>query len=350
MIVRVRLRVDEHVFDCRGDEEFGVSRKTGSVQLSTSSSAQRGGHAEFLAHRTPYRLRRIAAVERLVHSRAEHRHTVVSGHRPRVGRPEPKFHPLPEVAQSHPCSLSVQWMVAGRMLIGWNICWPKHLVVGKDRDVTTPSTQFASPASEPARWYCMDTLTGDKVNLVPLQYEQASGYLNAANVDGGAAEVFRWLSTPAPATLEQAQQHIAVALTARARGERLAYAQLDAGTGHVIGTSSYYEINPDTRAIGIGYTWLGTRWWRTGHNTESKLLMLSHAFDTLGAARVVWHTDIFNLRSQSAIERLGATREGIIRKHRIRADQSWRDTVQYSMTDEDWPTVRGRLTARLLET
>ena len=113
------------------------------------------------------------------------------------------------------------------------------------------------------------------------------------------------------------------------------------------GTSSYYDIVPAVRTIAIGHTWLGRRWWRTGHNTESKLLMLTHAFDTLGAARVVWHTDIHNARSQAAIARLGATREGELRKHRIRRDGSWRTTVQYSMTDDDWPAARERLADRL---
>jgi RimJ/RimL family protein N-acetyltransferase len=75
--------------------------------------------------------------------------------------------------------------------------------------------------------------------------------------------------------------------------------------------------------------------------------MMGHAFDTLGAARVVWHTDIYNERSQAAIERLGATREGVLRKHRIRKDGSWRDSVQYAMTDDDWPAAQARLAARL---
>ena len=75
--------------------------------------------------------------------------------------------------------------------------------------------------------------------------------------------------------------------------------------------------------------------------------MLSHAFDTLGAVRVVWHTDAYNTRSQAAIERLGAVREGVLRKHRMRFDGSWRDTVQYAMTDEDWPAARTALAARL---
>jgi RimJ/RimL family protein N-acetyltransferase len=154
---------------------------------------------------------------------------------------------------------------------------------------------------------------------------------------------------PPPENEDAAREQILAALAARARGERFAYAQIDAVTGEFAGTTSFYEVNPAMRAIGIGYTWLGRRWWRTGHNTESKLLMMSHAFDTLGAARVVWHTDIHNARSQAAIERLGATKEGIIRKHRIRRDGSWRDSVQYAMTDDDWPKARERLTSRLAD-
>jgi RimJ/RimL family protein N-acetyltransferase len=136
-------------------------------------------------------------------------------------------------------------------------------------------------------------------------------------------------------------------LAKRASGFRFPYAQIDARTGEFAGTTSYYDVNPALRTVSIGHTWLGKRWWRTGHNTESKLLLLTHAFDNLGAARVVWHTDIYNTRSQAAIERLGATKEGVLRKHRIRRDGSWRDTVQYCMTDDDWPEVCERLTKRL---
>ena len=136
-------------------------------------------------------------------------------------------------------------------------------------------------------------------------------------------------------------------MAARARGARLPYAQIDAATGEFAGTTPFYEVNPALRALGIGHTWLGERWWRTGHNTESKLLMMTLAFETLGAVRVVWHTDIFNTRSQAAIERLGAVREGVLRKHRLRYDGSWRDTVQYAMTDDGWPAAKAALTARL---
>jgi RimJ/RimL family protein N-acetyltransferase len=193
----------------------------------------------------------------------------------------------------------------------------------------------------------MPTLSGSLIRLEPLAVEHAAGYLAAAGTGPDAEEVFRWMSVAPPKSLDDARAQIGAALAARARGERFAYAQFDARTGEFAGTSSYYDVVPALRTIAIGHTWLGRRWWRTGHNTESKLLMLTHAFDTLGAARVVWHTDIYNERSQAAIERLGATREGELRKHRIRRDGSWRTTVQFSMTDDDWPAVRDRLTQRL---
>jgi RimJ/RimL family protein N-acetyltransferase len=201
--------------------------------------------------------------------------------------------------------------------------------------------------TSPDEWYTQPILTGRLIRLEPLTIEHAAGYLASAGSGPDADDVFRWMYGAAPRTLDDARAQIAAALAARARGERLPYAQIDAGTGDFAGTSSYYEVSPAVRAIAIGHTWLGRRWWRAGHNTESKLLMLTHAFDVLGAARVVWHTDIHNERSQRAIERLGATREGELRKHRIRRDGSWRTTVQYSMTDDDWPAARGFLTSRM---
>jgi RimJ/RimL family protein N-acetyltransferase len=166
----------------------------------------------------------------------------------------------------------------------------------------------------------MPVLSGHLIRLEPLTVEHAAGYLAAAGTKAEAAEVFRWLSPPGgalaqPVTAGDARRHITDALAARARGLRLPYAQLDAATGEFAGTTSYYQVNPVLRTLGIGHTWLGQRWWRTGHNTESKLLMMAFAFETLGAVRVVWHTDSQNTRSQAAIERLGATREGLLRKH-----------------------------------
>jgi RimJ/RimL family protein N-acetyltransferase len=92
---------------------------------------------------------------------------------------------------------------------------------------------------------------------------------------------------------------------------------------------------------------LAKAWWRTGVTTEATLLLLRHAFQTLGAVRVEWHTDLRNERSQRAIERVGAAREGVLRRHRQRSDGSWRDTVLYSMTDAEWPDAQQRLTKML---
>jgi RimJ/RimL family protein N-acetyltransferase len=201
-------------------------------------------------------------------------------------------------------------------------------------------------------WFAMPLLTGRLVRLEPLALEHARGYRAAAGGPEDAEEVFRWLNPAgggptAPQTLAEAASHIVGALAQRARGERLPYAQIDVATGDFVGTTSLYDIVPAQRTVAIGHTWIGKRWWRTGINTESKLLLLTYAFDALGAVRVVWHTDARNARSQDAIDRLGATKEGILRKHKLRRDGTWRDTVQYSMTDEDWPAARAALAARL---
>jgi RimJ/RimL family protein N-acetyltransferase len=210
----------------------------------------------------------------------------------------------------------------------------------------------ADPLADEELWYDLPVLAGRLIRLEPLAMAHAPGYLAAAGTGAAAAEVFRWLSPPGgalgqPVTVQDAADQISAALTGRDNRTRLPYAQFDAVTGEFAGTTSFYDVNPVQHALGIGHTWLGQRWWHTGHNTESKLLLLGHAFETLGAVRVVWHTDIGNTRSQAAIERLGAVREGVLRKHRIRSDGSWRDTVQYAMVDDDWPAAKAALAARL---
>lgn len=123
----------------------------------------------------------------------------------------------------------------------------------------------------------------------------------------------------------------------------LAWAQIDQLDGAVAGMTCFYDIVPALRTVAIGHTWLGRRFWRSGLNTEAKVLLLQRAFDELDCVRVVWHTDLRNERSQAAIERLGAQREGVLRKHKPRDDGSWRDTVTYSMLDHEWPAARQRL-------
>ena len=199
----------------------------------------------------------------------------------------------------------------------------------------------------PNRWFAVPVLEGRYVRLEPLSVEHAPGLLAAAGSGADAEETFRWMPHAAPGDLGGARALAEEALAARARGARFPYAQIALPSGDVAGSTSLYEVDPVSRALAIGYTWLGRPHWRTAVNTEAKLLLMGHAFETLGAVRVVWHTDIRNERSQAAIARLGAQREGVLRKHRLRRDGSWRDTVQYSLTDDEWPAARDRLAERL---
>ena len=110
--------------------------------------------------------------------------------------------------------------------------------------------------------------------------------------------------------------------------------------------TSYHDIDPQRRALAIGHTAVDRPWWRTGVNTEAKLMLLEQAFDVLGAERVFWYTDVRNERSQRAIARLGASRDGVIRRHRKRPDGTWRDSVLFAMTADEWPAAAERLRAR----
>lgn len=127
------------------------------------------------------------------------------------------------------------------------------------------------------------------------------------------------------------------------QGQRFAFAVLDEATGQVLGTSSYHDIVPAVRRVEIGYTWYAKRVQRTHVNSTCKLLLLTHAFETLQCRVVGWRTDNFNFASQQAIERLGAKKDGVIRGHALRRDGTIRDTVMYSMSAFEWPEARAQL-------
>ncbi|WP_410618029.1 GNAT family N-acetyltransferase [Amycolatopsis sp. cmx-8-4] len=190
-------------------------------------------------------------------------------------------------------------------------------------------------------WSTLPTLTGEHVRLEPLTPDHAKGLFEA----GADPGIWAWLSVRQPLDVPAAERMISDALSDPARRP---FAQLDVASGRVAGTTSYYQVVAQHRILSIGHTWIGADWQRTGLNTESKLLLLTHAFETLDAQRVAWETDIRNLRSQRAIERLGALREGVLRAHRIRPDGSSRDTVTYSMLAPEWPAAKARLTERLV--
>ncbi len=192
-------------------------------------------------------------------------------------------------------------------------------------------------------WWEPAVLEGRHVRLEPIGPEHVDGLFAA----GADPEVWHWLSSRQPRTRDEMAELVAQALHAASRGERVCWVQIDRRTGEVAGTTSYYEVVPAARHVAIGHTWLGRPWWRTPLNTEAKLLLLERAFDTLGALRVTWHTDLRNERSQAAIARLGAVREGVLRHHRIRPDGTLRDTVVYSMTADEWPAAAERLRGAL---
>lgn len=193
-----------------------------------------------------------------------------------------------------------------------------------------------------SQWFETPDLPGDHVKLVQLHEHHAAGVLAAADDD----EVFQWLRVKRPTTLGAAKALVATYLD---DPHVFAWAQIDQHSNELAGLTTFYDIDPESRAVAIGFTWLGKKHWRTPINTESKLLLLGRAFDVLGAVRVAWHTDNLNERSQAAIERLGAQREGVLRKHRKRPDGTWRDTVVYSMLDDEWPAARKKLEERLNE-
>lgn len=190
------------------------------------------------------------------------------------------------------------------------------------------------------QWDETPELIGEHVRLERLQPHHAEGLLAASDDD----EVFTWQLFYRPTTLAEAEALVELYL---GRPNTHSWAQVDRASGEVAGLTTFYDIDPSRRTVAIGSTWLGRRFWRTGINTEAKLLLLRHAFDVLDCARVVWHVDTKNERSQAAVERIGGVREGVLRKHIIRRDGSWRDTVLFSMIDDEWPTARDALEQRL---
>jgi len=185
------------------------------------------------------------------------------------------------------------------------------------------------------------TLRGRHVSLEALQPSHADA-LGVAAADGELWQ--RWYtSVPRP---ESAGEYIAAALAAQAAGTALPFVVRDA-SGTIVGTTRYYDIDAAVPRVSIGYTWYAQRVHRTGLNTEAKLLLLGHAFEALGCLAVAFETSWFNQASRAAIARLGAKQDGVLRNHRRHADGSMRDTVVFSILDNEWPAVRAHLQSRL---
>lgn len=182
------------------------------------------------------------------------------------------------------------------------------------------------------------TLADRGVELRPMGLEHEAG-LRAAAADGELWNI-RVTSVPEP---EQTRKYIEDALAMREAGNRFPFVAVEATTGRVIGSSSYHDIVPALKRVEIGWTWYAKSVQRSHVNTTCKLLLMTHAFETLGCHVVGWRTDNFNFASQAAIERLGAKKDGVIRGHALRRDGTIRDTVMYSLRSGEWPEVKAQL-------
>ena len=179
------------------------------------------------------------------------------------------------------------------------------------------------------------SLESRKVRLTPLSLEHVAG-IQAAASDGQLWKL-RVTSVPEP---EEAAAYITTALQT---ANRFAFAVLDATSGELLGSTSYHDILPAVKRLEIGFTWYAARCQRTHVNSTAKLLLMTHAFETLKCHVVGWRTDNFNYASQAAIERLGAQKDGVIRGHGLRRDGTIRDTVMYSMRSGEWPEAKAQL-------
>lgn len=181
------------------------------------------------------------------------------------------------------------------------------------------------------------TLRGQRAQLEPLNGSHAAPLFEAAqNSD------LQWFFESLQ-TRSETQTFIENRLAEAAKGDSLPFMVRDLAENRVVGTTSFLDFSPQHRAIEIGATFLDSSVWRTRINTEAKWLLLTHCFQNLDLVRVFFKTDARNVRSQRAIERLGAVREGVLRKHRVLPDGFIRDSVFYSILDDEWPAVKARL-------
>jgi RimJ/RimL family protein N-acetyltransferase len=183
------------------------------------------------------------------------------------------------------------------------------------------------------------TLTGRVVRLEPLSLAHVPGLAEA----GKDASIWEHMLYGDLTSEPAMRAWVELMLDWQKRGTDLPFAVIHLASGQAAGATRYLSIERQHRGLEIGGTWYGVAYQRTAVNTECKYLLLRHAFEDLGCIRVQFKTDLRNLRSQRAIERLGAVKEGVLRNHMIRPDGSRRDSVFYSIIDREWPEVKRRL-------
>lgn len=188
-------------------------------------------------------------------------------------------------------------------------------------------------------------LEGQQVRLEPLSPSHEEPLIAAA-ADG---ELWNSTVTIVPARANMAA-YIASALEAQAQGREQPFVIIRKSTGQVVGSTRFYGIAWDDRRVDIGYTWLAAIAQRTAVNTEAKLLLLTHAFEHWRFVRVGFVTDVLNQQSRTAILRLGAKEEGVLRNHMVMPNGRYRDSICFSIIESEWPEIKARLEARLRET
>lgn len=186
-------------------------------------------------------------------------------------------------------------------------------------------------------------LEGHGVRLEPMDLGEHAAGLAEAAADGELWHLF-FTFVPAP---DEVTDYIEAALEGQAAGHMLPWVVRLADTGAVIGSTRYHDILPHVDRVEIGYTWYGASHQRTHVNTACKILLMTHAFETVGCGVVGLRTDGMNLRSQRAIEALGAKKDGVLRNHSLRRDGSVRDDVMYSVLLHEWPAIKRHLETRL---
>jgi RimJ/RimL family protein N-acetyltransferase len=187
------------------------------------------------------------------------------------------------------------------------------------------------------------TLTGTVVRLEPLELRHAADLLAAAREPA----IWRYLPVAMPESVETVERLIELAGEGLEAEAEIPFAVIHLESGKAVGSTRYLDIDRYHDSLEIGWTWYGRAHQRSAVNTECKWLLLRHAFDALGCVRVALKTDARNEASQRAIERIGAVREGVFRKHYRLRDGGRRDSVYYSITDDDWPAIQQRLQALL---
>lgn len=186
-------------------------------------------------------------------------------------------------------------------------------------------------------------LTGKYIRLEPL----SENHIPDLCLVGLDERIWRYMRYGMVLTKEQMQTWVSNILEKAAKGNEIPFAVIHLESGRAIGATRFLTIQPDQRNLEIGGTWIGIDYQRTAVNTECKYLMLKHAFEVMGIIRVQIKTDLRNIASQRAIERLGAVKEGILRKHMILPDGYIRDSVIYSILDDEWPAVKAGLEQKL---